>query len=93
MDWLEEELRRALARKEPEPGFTARVSARSRAGGRGALSRRWLATAASVLVLAGSGAGYRWYQGVRAKEQVMAAVRIAGGKLNQVQNRVLEVAK
>jgi hypothetical protein len=95
MDWLEEELKRALARTEPGPGFAGRVSAAARrsAGGPGVLSRRWLATAASLLVLAGGGIGYRWYQGVRAKDEVMLAVRLAGGKLNRVQSRVMEVAK
>jgi hypothetical protein len=86
-------LKRALARKDPEPGFGARLSARSRGGRPGTFSRRWLAAAASVLVLAGSGAAYRHYEGVRAKDKVMLAVRLAGGKLNQVQNRVLGVAK
>jgi len=95
MDWLEEELKRALARTEPAPGFAGRVSgaARRSAGRSGILSRRWLAAAASLVVLAGGGIGYRWHQGVRAKDEVMMAVRLAGGKLNRVQTRVMEVAK
>ena len=91
MDWLDEELKRALARQEPAPGFAARVASRESAGV--GPVRRWLAVAASVIVLAGGGVGYRWHQGVQAKEQVMMAVRIAGGKLNRVQSHVREVGR
>ena len=79
MDWLEQELAEALARKEPSAGFDGRVRAR--------LQRRprWLAAAAAVLVMAGSGEAWRWHQGQIAKEQVMTAMRIAGSKLNRVQ--------
>lgn len=98
MDWLEEELKRALARQEPAPGFAARVGAgrTGRPGGYpagGPFVRRWLAVAASVIVLAGGGAGYRRHQGIQAKEQVMTAVRIAGGKLSRVQSHVREVGR
>ena len=89
MDWLEQELKRALERKDPGPQFAARVSA----GARRRPSPRWLAVAASVIVLAGGGLGYRQYQGVRAKEQVLTALRLAGEKLNRVQDRVMEVGQ
>ena len=82
MDWLEQELARALARKEPAAGFDGRVRARLHRGS------RWLAIAATVLVTIGAGEGwrqYRLYQGELAKEQVMTAMRIAGSKLNRVQ--------
>jgi hypothetical protein len=91
MDWLEEELKRALARQEPAPGFAARVASRRSAAV--VPVPRWLAVAASVIVLAGGGVGYRWHQGIQAKEQVMTAVRIAGSKLNQVQSHVREVGR
>jgi len=85
MDWLEDELKEALRRKEPSPDFEARVTA---AAGR----RRpviamppWLAAAAALLVITGAGAGYRYHQGQVAKEQVMLAMRLAGSKLNRVQ--------
>ena len=92
MDWLEQELKRALERQEPSPEFAARVSAAARRVPSWA-SRRWLAVAASVVVLAGAGTGYRRYEGLKAKQQVMLAVRIAAGKLNQVQTHVLEVTR
>jgi len=87
MDWLEQELKRALERKEPAPGFAGRVSAAARRRP----MPRWIAVAASVVVLSGAAAGYRWYEGLRAKRQVMTAIRLAGEKLNRVQTRVMEV--
>ena len=79
MDWLEQELAAALARKEPSAGFDRRVRAR--------LHRRprWLAIAATILVAIGAGESWRWHQGQIAKDQVMTAMRIAGGQLNRVQ--------
>ena len=38
-----------------------------------------------AVIMTSAGAGYRWHQGQVAKEQVMLAMRIAGGKLNRVQ--------
>ena len=94
MDWLENELKRALARKEPRLDFAERVSGavRSPAGGRVSL-RRWVAVAASVALLAGGSAGYRQYEGIRAKRQVMLAVRLAGGTLNRVKTQVMEAGQ
>jgi len=82
MDWLEQELTQALARKEPEPGFDSRVGAR--------LRRRpqWLAVAAAIVVTIGAGEGWEQYRGHVAKEQVMTAMRIAGSQLNRVQAQV-----
>ena len=79
MDWLEQELAQALARKEPAPGFDGRVRAR--------LHRwpQWLAIAATILVMVGAGEAWRQHEGQVAKEQVITAMRIAGSKLNRVQ--------
>ena len=79
MDWLEQELAQALARKEPPAGFDGRVRAR--------IHRRpqWLAVAAAILVMVGVGEAWRQHEGQLAKEQVMTAMRIAGSKLNRVQ--------
>lgn len=92
MDWLEEELKQALDRKEPSPDFAERVRRRTRGDGfRTALwPQRWLAAAAAAIVLAGVGLGYRQYQGNQAKEQVMLAFRIAGEKVNHIQAQVKE---
>ena len=89
MDWLEEELKSALSRKEPSEGFDDRVL---RAAKKPKVvqmpKRRWLAAAAAIVVLAGAGEGYRWHRGQLAKEQVMLAMRITGGKLNRVQMQI-----
>ena len=47
MDWLEQELAEALARKEPGSGFDARVRARIHR------RPRWLAVAATVVAMIG----------------------------------------
>jgi hypothetical protein len=88
MDWLEQELKQALSRKEPSEGFDARLNAAARRRKVTPMPRRWLAAAAAVIVLAGAGEGYRWHEGQVAKEQVMLAMRIAGGKLNRVQMQI-----
>jgi len=91
MDWLEEELKQALARKEPSPDFAARLSARANRG-RMVTMPRWLATAAALLVISGGGAeAWRWHRGMEAKRQVMEAMRLTAGKLNHIQARVKEV--
>lgn len=92
MDWLDEELKRAFERKQPAPEFAGRVSAAARYKPRSGM-RRWVAIAASVVVLAGGAAAYRQYEGLRAKREVMLAVRIAADKLNHVQSHVLEISQ
>lgn len=94
-DWLEEELKQALERKNPSPDFASRVAA---AAVRSAaapprpvfLLPRWLPVAAAVLVILGGGAAYRRHQGMRAKERVMLAMRITAGQLNHIQTHVKE---
>jgi hypothetical protein len=101
MDWLEQELKGALARKNPSEDFASRVmrKAEQRPEGRPERSAvvyrwpRWLAAAAAVIVLAGAGMGYRQYRGEQAKEQVMRAFQIASVKVNRIQTQVREVAK
>ena len=90
MDWLEEELKQALAREAPPEGFARRLNARApkrRVVG----MRRWMAAAAAVVIISGSGAAWRHRQGMAAKEQVMLAMRITAGKLNHIQERMREV--
>lgn len=90
MDWLEQELKQALARKEPAPDFAARVA---RAAAHGPRPRvfsvpRWLPVAAAVLLVAGSGVAYRRHQGMVAKDRVMIAMRITAGTLNHIQTHM-----
>jgi hypothetical protein len=92
MDWLDEELKRAFARKQPAPEFAGRVAAAAHHKPRYG-SRRWIAIAASVAALAAGAGAYRQYQGLRAKREVMLAVRIAADKLSHVQSHVLEISQ
>jgi len=95
MDWLERELRQALERKDPPPGFAGRVARAARldnAAPKGRVVRmplRWLPAAAAVLLIAG-GAAYREHRGQLAKQRVMLAVRITAGQLNHIQARLRE---
>lgn len=91
MDWLEQELKAALARENPPADFARRVVRRAE---RPVYQwPRWLAAAAAVVTIAGAGLGYRQYRGEMAKEQVMQAFRIASVKVNRIQTHVREVAR
>jgi hypothetical protein len=94
MDRLEEQLRGALARKEPSAGFADRVATAAAADRRVVRMPmpRWAMAAAATIVLGvGSGLAYRQHQGEVAKEQVMTAMRITAVKLNRIQAHVREV--
>ena len=100
---LDEELKSALERREPPPGFTERVLARVAAAGgpRRSWLPVWLAWPATARwALAGGIAGLlvfagiteqRRRQGEIAKERVVLALHIAGAKLNYAQRKVREV--
>ena len=88
MDPLEQQLKEALARRDPSPGFAERVIAKT---SRRRVFPRWLATAAAVIVIAGGAEAWRYHQGMLAKEQVMLAMRVTAEQLNQIQTRVKEV--
>ena len=104
---LDDELRSALKRREPDPGFLERVLARTQepAAARSRSWREWLAglrpgsrlvwATASVLVmvlLVSSGMEYRRRrQGELAKEQLMLALEIASSKLSYVQKKALGI--
>jgi hypothetical protein len=90
MDWLEQELRQALERKDPSPEFPARVRAAARAR-RILAMPRWLPAAAAIVVIAGGGLVYREYEGRAAKERVMEAMRITAGSLNRIQTQIKQV--
>ncbi len=89
MDRLEQELKQALARTEPGPDFSRRVT--RAASRRASVAPRWMATAAALVIVSGGSLAYRRHEGRVAKEQVMTAMRITAGKLNHIQARVKEV--
>jgi anti-sigma-K factor RskA len=99
---LDDELKQALRRQEPSADFTARVLARCAEAD--AQKRAWLSwpnwrlglatTAAAALLTLGGGTLYQQHEhevkGMAAKRQLLLAMRIAGSKLQQVQERVNE---
>ena len=97
---FEEELRRALKRREPAADFTARVMARAAAEDAKRNSGFWfswrlgLATAAVAVLTLSGGVVYQQHErslrGLAAKRQLLIAIRITGTKLQQVQERVKE---
>jgi hypothetical protein len=97
MDWLEHSLKTALGRRDPPEDFAARVIRQAaQGGGRRSPVRPWpgwMAAAAAVLVLAGTGLGYRQHRGTVAKEKVMLALRITSVKVNRIQGHVREAAR
>jgi hypothetical protein len=103
MDWLEQELQSALARKEPPPGFAEEVAETVEEETPGPVrkviawpsrtTRGWLAAAAALVLMAGGGWGYRWHEGMVAKRQVMQAFAIAGGQLNHLHRHLKEVSQ
>lgn len=101
---LEEQLKLALQRKEPPPGFRDRVLATCDAGsptravrrvGEPALHRRLAAAALLTLLIGGTTAHYieQRREGERAKEQVLLALRITSHKLRDTREHVLDISK
>jgi hypothetical protein len=102
---FEEHLKEALARKEPSQDFATRVfekakaQARPRTVGRAWWFRRawaWrLVPVMAALVLMCAGVMYREHErtvrGELAKEKLLIAMRIAGSKLHDVQQHVMEI--
>ena len=90
---LEDELRAALRREEPSPGFTERVVARARPRKRvGVLRPRFawaLAMAAMLAILIGVTAEIRQQKAERAGRDAVVALRIAAEKLNATRAKAL----
>lgn len=97
----EYELRRALRRVEPPPGFADRIIERAaRPKPRQDTGRKWtrwpiarLAAAAALAIAVTGGMWYRGEQrrqaaGEEAKRQLLLSLRIAGDKLQHVRARV-----
>lgn len=97
MTEFEDQLRRALERKEPPAGFAARVAARAAQGGRPAPWINWRAWAAAGLAaslcLGGLGLEMEHRQRVReegeaARAQLIQAMHITSSKLQRIQKKV-----
>jgi hypothetical protein len=96
MNQCERDLHEALRRREPPVGFEAKVLARTTAPhAPGTFSWRWLAVAASVLVIGGTVViqEQRRAESEKAKEQLMIAFRITGSKVRDIQARLDSIQK
>jgi hypothetical protein len=101
---FERDLQAALARKEPSHGFADRVlNAVEGQSKRRMSERRWFAKAwawrlaplVAALLLVTGGALYhehvRAVRGEAAKQELLTAVRIAGSKLHDARQHVIEI--
>jgi uncharacterized iron-regulated membrane protein len=96
MSQFEHDLRESLRHRPAPPGFAERVLERTRRSEVGRpLFPRWLAIAALLVVMIGSGAlvweQRRQREGEKAKEQLMVALQITGSKLRSVQARLATI--
>lgn len=91
---LENDLKRALRRQAPAPGFAGRVMQRIETDAQPRRRPVWWRAAAASVTLAAILGGYATHRvvehrrGERAKEQVLTAMRIAGEKVRYAQQEV-----
>jgi hypothetical protein len=90
---LEQDLRHALRRESPAPGFASRVLQRIERERAPKRPRWWRAVAASLTLTAllGGWAAHTIHErreGEHAREQVLLALRIAGAKVRYAQQEV-----
>jgi hypothetical protein len=83
---LDQELRAALRRTDPPPGFADRVTARSSPRREHYRFAAW--AAAAGLLLAGALEYRRRAEGERARNETMLALRIAARELETVQRKL-----
>lgn len=91
---LEHDLRRALRRESPAPGFASRVLSRIGTEAERPVRRTWWRAVAASMTLAAILGGYATHKvvehrrGEMAKEQVLTAMRIAGEKVRYAKQEV-----
>jgi hypothetical protein len=90
MSRLDDELKSAMRREEPPPGFADRVLARVEAK---RPVRPWWAAAIAATVLLAAGVEFEHQrrlraEGEQAKEQVMLALQITGSKLQIIKEKL-----
>ena len=93
---LERDLRQALRRESPPPGFASRVLERIEHERAPKRTRWWRAVAASLTLTAflGGWAAHTIHErreGERAREQVLLALKIAGEKVRYAQTEVRNI--
>ncbi len=96
---MEEELKRALRRKEAPPDFAKRVIERVNGARSDALKRvatRAIAAAAMLVIVLGGWSAHSIAErraGERAKDEVLLALRIAGEKVHYAKSQVQEIGR
>jgi hypothetical protein len=93
------DLKHALARKSPDPGFADRVMARIEAPETAPQRNRshWWRAVAATLLLTALGGGWAAHEaierreGERARDEVLLALHIAGAKVRTAQQHVREI--
>ena len=90
---FEDQLRRALERRDPSPDFAARVVAQARKSGRSGAFPHWrpwaAAAVAASFLLGGLGIDFhREREGMAARDQLLQAMQITSSKLQRIQKRV-----
>ncbi len=102
MHRIEDELKAALARREPPAGFADRVMERILAGRprRSSIPHSWMAAAAALLIAMLGGGAYEYQraerirlQGERAKAELVFALELASQKLHTAKSKVLKVSQ
>ncbi len=92
---LEDELRAALRREDPSPGFARRVAAQAKfsAKPKRAMPRMIWAAAIAAMLAVGFTATYEYRQmkAERASRDAVIALRIAAEKLNMTREKVLRI--
>lgn len=92
---LEDELRAALRREDPSPGFARRVASQAKFSAkpkRPMPRMMWAAAIAAMLAVAFTAAyEYRQMQAERASRDAVIALRIAAEKLNMTREKVLRL--
>jgi hypothetical protein len=100
----DDDLRQALRRQDPPEGFAERVLAKAGRLDAERQPARWYVAVAAAAVLAGmivaAGTGVRVYQwrthqadGLRAKEDVMRALRVTSEKLGAARTQVQQIGR
>jgi hypothetical protein len=101
MSQFERDLREALRRNEPPPGFAGRVIARAREVDQRSAAHswwkwswRWSMAAAMMVMLFAGGTLYqerRRQEAERSKDQLLLALRVTGAKVRVVQERLAQI--
>lgn len=90
---IEQQLRAALAPREPRPGFDERVMTRLKVGKPAPVRNRWRVVAALAATVLAVTFGLQWQMEQqrqrRSGEQLLLALEITSSKLNRVQQKLV----